>query len=87
MKDKETQVGNGKRSVNTSGMRSDPICHENEEEALKVHCVFGELAVFHDSNRRMCNECIRGLGRNMAGYQGNSYQFEFPNEIMNLDFI
>lgn len=58
MKDKETQVGNGKRLVNTSGMRSDPICHENEEEALKAHCVFGELAVFHDSNRRMCNALV-----------------------------
>lgn len=46
MKDKETQVGNGKRLVNTSGMRSDPICHENEEEALKAHCVFGNWQYF-----------------------------------------
>lgn len=58
MKDKETQVGNGKKLVNTSGMRSDTICHENEEEALKAHRVFGELTVFHDSNRRTCNALV-----------------------------
>lgn len=37
---------------NTSWMKSDPVCHENEK-ALKDHCVFGKLAIFHESNKKM----------------------------------
>lgn len=34
-------------------MKSDPFCHENEEEAFKDHCELGKLAVLHhESNKK-----------------------------------
>lgn len=48
-----TQVGKEEDLENISWTRSDPICHESEEEALKDHCIFGKLTIRHEANKKI----------------------------------
>lgn len=50
---KELRWGKVEGLENTFWMKSDPFCHENEEEAFKDHCELGKLAVLHhESNKK-----------------------------------
>lgn len=58
-------------------MKSDPGCHEREEEALKAPCVFGKLTVLPESNERMSSALERHGGkqdsldgRKSSGHEG-----------------
>lgn len=59
---------------NTSWMKSDPICHENEEEAFKDHCdVMCKLAVLrHESNKKM--------GSGVQWYGGKTWLTEWVDK-------
>lgn len=74
-------------------MKSDPICHENEEETFKEHCEHYKLALLcHKSNKKMGSRWNSMRKTQLAewvdkaqitGALVTSFSYQFLNELMN----